>query len=139
MPSAHQNPFAPTDRMLRQFSGLWIVVFGAAAGLQEFQHARHVPALTLAALAITIGPLGLMWPRAIKPIFIAWMALAYPIGWVVSRVVLGIVFHGLFTPVALIFRAIGRDALRLKPRPEAATFWLPKARAVDKAQYLRQF
>jgi hypothetical protein len=88
---------------------------------------------------VTIGPLGLAWPRAIKPIFIGWMALVYPIGWVVSHVILGILFYGMFTPVALIFRIIKRDALGLKPQPQGATYWLPKPNAPDKAKYLRQF
>jgi hypothetical protein len=139
MSSESTSPFAPTDRMLRQFSGLWIVFFGAIAARQEFHHHRHVLALVLAVAALTIGILGLAWPRGIKPIFIGWMALAYPIGWIVSRVILGALFYGLFTPVAWIFRMIGRDALGLRPQPQAATYWLPKSQAPDKSQYLRQF
>ncbi len=90
-------------------------------------------------LAVTVGPLGLMRPRIIRPVFIGWMALAYPIGWSVSRIVLGVVFYGLFTPVAWIFRIIGRDELGLKPQPLAATYWRSKPRPTDKAKYLRQF
>ena len=135
------SPFAPSDRMLRQFAALWIVFFGAIAARQEFHYHRDVVAIAVAALAVTVGPLGLLFPRAIRPVFIGWMGLAFPIGWVVSRVVLGVIFYGLFTPVALLFRLIGRDVLVLKARPEAATYWCPKpgAGAGDRAQYLRQF
>jgi hypothetical protein len=139
MSSATDSPFKPSDRMLRQFSGLWIVFFGAIAARQEFHHHRHTVALTLAAVAVVIGSLGLAWPRLIKPIFVGWMALALPIGWVVSRVILGILFYGLFTPVALIFRLMGRDAMALKPQPQAATYWLPKDHDVDKSRYFNQF
>ena len=90
-------------------------------------------------LAVTVGPLGIAWPRAITPLFIGWMALVYPIGWIVSRIVLGLLFYGLFTPVALVFRIIGRDELRLKPEPQTTTYWQPKPHAIDKTQYLRQF
>ena len=139
MSSSHPNPFAPSDRMLRQFSGLWIIFFGLIALLQELHHHRHTLALVLAILAVTIGPLGLAWPRAIKPIFIGWMALAYPIGWTISRLVLGLLYYGMFTPVAWLFRLSGRDELKLKPRREAATYWQPKPAAPDKARYFRQF
>jgi hypothetical protein len=139
MSSAANNPFKPTDRMLRQFSGIWIVFFGAIAALQEFHHQRHGLALVLAALAVTAGPIGLAWPRAIRPIFIGWMVVVYPIGWVVSRLILGTLFYGMFTPVAWFFRLTGRDALGLKRQPEAATYWQAKAGARDKSQYLRQF
>jgi hypothetical protein len=139
MSAEHDSPFNPTARMLRQFGGIWIVFFGAIAAWQEFHHHRRGVAITLAVLAVTIGPLGLVWPRGIRPIFIGWMALVYPIGWTVSRVVLGLIFYGLFTPVAWFFRVTDRDALGLKPRRSADTCWQPKGRVTDKAQYLRQF
>jgi hypothetical protein len=93
----------------------------------------------LAVLAVTVGLLGLTWPRRIKPVFVAWMALAFPIGWIVSRVILGLLFYGLFTPVAWILRLKGRDELGLKRQPEATTYWHRKPSATDKSQYLRQF
>lgn len=122
--------------MLRQFSGIWIVFFGAIAARQEYHH-HHTVAIVLAALAFTLGPLGLVWPRVMKPIFVGWMRLTHPIGWVVSRLVLGLIFYGLFTPFAWVFRLMGRDALRLKPQPQASTYWLVKPRA-DLSQYFRQ-
>jgi len=139
MSGLHNSPFAPTDRMLRQFSGLWVIFFGAMATRQEFHYERHTAAMALAVVALTAGPIGMIWPRAIRPIFIGWMALAYPIGWTVSKIVLGAIFYGLFTPVAFIFRLNGRDALRLKPSPNAVTYWCAKEGASDQVQYLRQF
>jgi Saxitoxin biosynthesis operon protein SxtJ len=139
MSSANDNPFKPSDRMLRQFSGLWILFFGAIAAWQGLHQHRHSTAIILAVVAVVGGVLGLAWPRGIKPIFIGWMALAFPIGWVISRLILGILFYGLFTPVAWIFRLMGRDAMALKPQPQAATYWLPKEHDVDKARYFNQF
>jgi hypothetical protein len=137
--SAPKSLFSPTDRMLQQFAALWIVFFLAIAARQEFRHGRHVLAIVLVALAVTVGPMGLAWPRMIRPVFVGWMALAYPIGWVVSRIVLGVIFYGLFTPVAWVFRLMGRDALALKSQPNAVTYWQSKPVATDKAQYMRQF
>jgi len=137
--SAPETLFNPSDRVLRQFAALWIVFFLAIAARQEYHHQRHTVAIVLAVLAVTIGPLGLAWPRIIRPVFTGWMRVTYPIGWVVSRVVLGIIFYGLFTPVAWLFRIMGRDALMLKPRPDSGTYWCPKPSASDKAQYMRQF
>lgn len=138
MHPSHPNPFAPSDRMLRQFAGLWILFFGALAGWKALHHDPRW-AMILSGLAVTLGPLGLAWPRAIKPVFIGWMALAWPIGWLVSRVILGILFYGMFTPIAALFRLAGRDTLRLRPQPQAATYWLPKPQAAGKEQYLRPF
>ena len=139
MSSERESPFNPTDRILRQFSAIWVVFFGAVAAWQEIHHDRHTLAFVLGVLAITLGPLGLAWPRIIRPVFIGWMALVYPIGWTVSRIVLGTIFYGLFTPLAWVFRLSGRDELGLKPRPDASTYWQSKPAATDKARYLRQF
>jgi RsiW-degrading membrane proteinase PrsW (M82 family) len=130
---------APDDRTLRQFAVLWIAFFAALALAQEFYHHRHVLALVLGVLAMTVGLMGLVWPRAIKPIFVGWMVLVFPIGWTISHIILGILFYLIFSPVALLFRIIGRDALALKPRPTLATYWRPKPQPKDKSEYLRQF
>jgi len=132
------SPFNPTDRMLRQFAGLWIVFFAMMAARLAF---RGDPkwAFAVAAMAVTVGPMGIVWPRAIRPIFIGWMAAAYPIGWVVSRLVLGVIFYGLFTPVAFVLRLTGRDALGLEAKRAEHSYWQTKPHAADQSQYLRQY
>ena len=137
--SPPNHPFRPTDRLLRQFSGLWIVFFLAIAVRQELHDHRHLVATVLGVLAVAVGVLGLAWPRRIKPVFVAWMAVALPIGWIVSRVTLGVLFYGLFTPVAWTLRLKGRDELGLKQQPEVTSYWHRKPSATDKSQYLRQF
>jgi hypothetical protein len=135
----HDKMIEPTERMLRQFAGLWIVFFTALAAWHGLYHGRAIVGTILVALAVTIGPMGLVWPSAIRPIFVGWMALAYPVGWVVSRVVLGVLFYGIFTPVAYVFRLTHRDELGLKRKIDATTHWETKQGATDKKQYLRQF
>jgi len=43
-----------------------------------------------------------------------WMAFGLLLGKIVSPVVMGIIFFGLFTPISLLMRLFGRDELRLK-------------------------
>ena len=40
--------------------------------------------MVLWGLAVVIGGVGLVAPAAIKPVFVAWTVLAFPIGWTVS-------------------------------------------------------
>ncbi len=128
----------PTDRMLRQFSALWIVAFLiVAARLVTHQHGQIAAAV--AVVTVAIGLIGLIWPRAVRPVFFGSLLVTYPIGWVVSHVILAILFYGLFTPIGLFFRARGRDVLGLKPRPQSTTYWQLKPGPKDKSQYLRQF
>ena len=56
------------------------------------------------------------------PLNKAWFLLGIGLGKVVSPIVLGIIFFGLITPIALIARLIGRDELKLK-RPKTSSYW----------------
>lgn len=130
--------FQPPTRTLRQFAGLWVAFFGGLACWHGLVKERPVVGLILAGLAVTIGPLGLVKPQAIRPIFVGWMVAVFPIGWVVSRVLLALLFYGLFTPVGLLFRLIGRDVLNRRRQPELPTYWAPKPAAADVRSYYRQ-
>jgi hypothetical protein len=124
---------------LRQFAGLWLVFFAGLACWQGLGNGRPTLGLSFAGLALAVGPLGLVKPRAIRWLFVGWMVLAFPIGWTISRLLLACLYYGVFTPVALLFRAIGRDVLCRRRRSGAATYWAPKPQAANVHSYFRQF
>jgi hypothetical protein len=130
--------FNPPTRTLRQFAGLWLIFFAALATWQGFMRGHLGLGLGLAVLAVTIGPLGLLKPQVVRPIYVGWMIVAFPIGWTMSRVVLGLLFYGVFTPVAFLFRLKGRDVLCRQPRPDKGTHWTPKPMPTDVRCYFRQ-
>jgi hypothetical protein len=130
-------PLKPSSRMLRQFGVLWMVFFGGLAAWRGLIHADTRLALVFAVLALTLGPAGVVWPTILRPVFIAWVILAFPVGWVVSRVLLVTLFASMI-PVALFFRLRGRDALRLRQRGHTTTYWTPKTGAESVRSYLRQ-
>jgi len=129
--------FNPSEKTLRQFGGLFLIVFGVLAIFEAL--VRHHPRLALVygALSLVLGPLGLIRPAALRPIWVAWSVVAFPIGWAVSMVFLAMLFYGLFTPIALVFRMMGRDPLTLRPA-KVRSYWRPKVAARDKRQYFRQ-
>jgi hypothetical protein len=132
-------PRSPSTTMLRQFAGLWLIFFGSIAAWQWLARGRIGIAAMLATLAIGVGVLGLARPQAVRPIFVGWMILAFPIGWTVSLILLGLVYYGLFLPLGLVFRLMGRDALLLRPRPGLTTYWTPRSAPADIRRYFRQF
>jgi 4-hydroxybenzoate polyprenyltransferase len=126
-----------TDRMVRQFAGLWLLFFGLLAFSYGYLRHQTSTGVGLAALAITVGISGLLRPAAIRPVFRGAMLVATPIGWIVSNVILAVLFFGLFTPFALFFRLVGRDALQRR-RDNRETHWVPKATPADMRRYFRQ-
>jgi hypothetical protein len=132
-------PFKPTTKALRQFAAAWLIFF-LAFGAHQYL-VRHHPGVGLAlmSMAVVIGLLGLVKPSAVRWIFIGWTVLAFPIGWVISALMLLLMFYGILTPVAMFFRMQGRDLLRRKRAPEGTTFWVPKESPQDVRSYFRQY
>jgi hypothetical protein len=137
-PLREGHDVSTTDRTLRQFAGLWLLFVGALAYWLGVARDRWTLAYVLAGLAVVPGLAGLLVPQVIRPLFVALMALTYPIGWVVSKVLLLVLYYGVFTPVGLVFRLIGRDALKRGFQPGQPTYWVPKPAAADLASYFRQ-
>ena len=128
----------PPPRQLRQFAGLFLVVFLALAAWRWFGGRGDAWAVGLAVAAVVAGVPGMLFPVLVRPIYTGWMVAAFPIGWTVSRVVLGAMFFLLFTPVGLAFQLAGRDLLGIK-RTRRETYWTPKRRPATAREYFRQF
>jgi len=131
--------FHPKTKELRQFAGLWLLFFGGLAAWRYGTRGNGSAVTALAVLALTVGPIGLWKPRLLRPIYVGWMILAFPIGWTVSRIILGILFFGVFTPIALWFRLFGRDPLDRRRQPEISSYWVSKTAPADVRGYFRQF
>jgi hypothetical protein len=86
-----------------------------------------------------VGGLGLIRPAAMRWLFVGATVLAFPIGWVVSQVMLAVMYYGIITPLAVWFRLRGRDLLSRKPAPNRASFWAPKHTPSDMRAYFRQY
>jgi hypothetical protein len=129
----------PNDRVLRQFSGAWLVVFTGLAANQWIMQGSPRIAATLLAIAFVVGAAGLVRPAVVRWLFVASTVAAFPIGWVVSQVMLVILFVVVITPVALLFKLQGRDRLSRKATPGRASYWKRKITTEDMGRYLRQY
>src|SRR5262249_15578768 len=119
----------PPARTLRQFAVLWLAFFGGLAVWHAVVHGRQGLGWGLGGVAVVVAAPGLFWPRVLKPLFIGCSVATFPIGWLVSRLVLAGMFFGVLTPVALLFRWAGRDVLRVRRAENTETYWLPKPQA----------
>jgi len=66
-----------------------------------------------------------------------WMAFGMLLGKIVSPIILGIIFFGLFTPLGIFMRIIGRDELRLKLK-DRTSFWKNKNLTTIASQNFKQ-
>ena len=132
-------PFNPSRKVLRQFAALWLVCFLALGASQWLVRDRPMLGLALAAAAGVVGLPGLLRPALLRWIFVVWMVVAFPIGWLISWLMLAVVYFLVLTPMALFFRLRGRDLLGRNPAPEERSFWEPKQSPRELRSYFRQF
>lgn len=90
-------------------------------------------------LAVAVGLFGLLWPPLVNPIYRAWMVAAFPVGWLISHVLLAAVFYLVLTPIGLLLRAFGHYPLQRKFDRQAETYWIARRRDAPPRRYFRQF
>ncbi|MGK7877325.1 MAG: SxtJ family membrane protein [Xenococcaceae cyanobacterium] len=64
-------------------------------------------------------------PATLKPVYQVWMRIGLVLGWVNTRIILGIVFYGLIMPMGAIMRLFNRDPMARKFEVELQTYRLP--------------
>ena len=58
--------------------------------------------------------LGLSFPSILKPIYLIWMIFAVIIGWVMTRIILSVLFYLIISTIGIFARLVGKDFLNLK-------------------------
>ena len=101
-----------TSRQLREFSVIWLVFFCGVAVTQWSANSKL--AVILVAIGLVVGITGLIRPALVKLLFSVAMAIAFPIGWVITRLLLCFLFFCIFTPVGWLFRRLKRDPLHIR-------------------------
>jgi hypothetical protein len=76
------------------------------------------PWIVAAAFAVP----ALLFPQVLKHVFLLWMKIGHALGWINSRIILGILFFLMFAPVALVLRLLGKDMLKQRLDASATTY-----------------
>ena len=66
--------------------------------------------------------LALAWPRSLTQIYRLWMRVGEVLGWINTRIILGVLFYLLFTPLGVYMRLRGKDPMRRTLAPEAESY-----------------
>ncbi|MCA9124877.1 MAG: hypothetical protein H6822_09205 [Planctomycetaceae bacterium] len=129
----------PSRKELRAFS-LLLIGFGAIVATVLLKRLEsHTPALATLLVTGVIGLIGVVIPTAIRPLYVVWMALAFPIGWTVSHLMMLAVFYLVLTPIGLLMRLCGRDPMQRRLDRSAKSYWLARTPRGDTKSYFRQF
>jgi len=94
----------------------------------------------LAAVAVFLW--GLIHPESLKPVYCAWSYFTRCIAFIITSLILAVVFYIGFTGVGLLRKAFGKDPMHRKYDPAASSYWIQRAGAdaeFEPARYEKQF
>ena len=101
-------------------------IFALIAGW-NYPRGRMTVVLVFGALAALLAFAGLLVPPAARAFHVGWMKFATALGWVNSRVLLTLLFYGVFAPYGFVSRLFGRDPLNRR-RAAGDTHWTTRKR-----------
>jgi len=121
----------------RKFGFFFAFVFAVAAAY--FYNATNMTwAYAFIAASLIFLVITLVKDDALLPLNKLWMRFGLLLGMIVSPIVLGVIFFGIFAPIALLMRMSGRDELRLKFNNKA-THWISRSEPIKSDSFKHQF
>jgi hypothetical protein len=130
----------PTRKQLREFGltlGGAFLVIGGIFAWRHPERGWHLPVWGVGGALVLLG---LALPRVLKLPFQLWMAFAFVLGQVMTRVILTITYAVAFTGMGLLMRALGKDLLEEKWAPGAQkSYWRDREPQLIENRHLRPF
>ncbi len=111
---------------VRSFASLFTGVFALALAYGLYKGWASTLNAALGAAALAVAAAGIFKPAVLEPLNRAWFKFGLLLGKIVSPIVLGVIFFVVITPVSIVTRLAGRDALRLRKR-SVNSYWIDRA------------
>ena len=137
---------------MRQFAWASLCLFPAVAGFLAWRHGLPTAwVLALSGIGVLVaivelvlvnllGSLGVLLEKLIpRALYQILSLLAFPIGFVISHVLMATIFYLVMTPIGLFFRLVNRDALGRKLQPDRTSYWRDRGPARDPSSYFKLY
>jgi polyferredoxin len=132
------NQIVINRKKLRDFSFI-ISIALTFVGLYFVWKGNNFLYLYYLSIAITILLLGLILPKVLTPLYYPWMVLAISLGFIMTRLILTILYYCVITPIGLLSRLLGKHFLELKWDHSQTSYWNKRRESLSKQSYERQF
>ncbi len=116
-------PSAPEPSSPKAFGWLIVAVTLFFAVRSVLENKPELFSYVLSGLAFILIGLTVWLPWLFGPFNRAWHQFGLLLGKIVSPIVLGFIFFGILTPLALFLKLMKRDPLHLKPRQQKS-YWV---------------
>lgn len=105
-------------------SALVVAAVFVAIALWNIYRGRMIQVTIFGGIAGAITLIGLI-PVAARAFHRFWMGIAAVLGYINSRILLSVLYYGVFTPVGLVRRLMGRDPMQRRGAPQPS-YWVTR-------------
>jgi saxitoxin biosynthesis operon SxtJ-like protein len=129
MTQTSHEVFSRDEKLVTGSDRSFGLVMAAAFAVVTALNAWHIGRLWpwtggLAALFIAAS---LLRPAVLNPLNRVWMRFGLLLHKIVNPIIMALLFFGTVWPTGLVMRMMGRDLLRLKREPDAASYWIVRS------------
>ncbi len=126
-----------SPRALRRFGfTVGLVVLALGCLLVWRQRGAGWPLVSIGALMVVSAALA---PSSLKWVHAPWMMVSFVLGWIVTRILLTVVFFLVVTPIGLLQRLFGKRIIEVAFQPNTASYWQARTRRPLPEDYEKQF
>lgn len=128
MDTLNRKDEPPGKKQLREFGLVTgAIVVGLFGLLLPWLFDRALPVWPWVVAAV-LWVWALLLPASLAPVYRGWLAFGHVLGWINTRIILGIMFYLLFLPVGLVIRLLGKDPMARKIDKSTETYRVTHAR-----------
>ena len=112
------------------------IILTLVAAVQWYLAVELYPYFLISACVILLS--GLLIPVVIKPLFILFSYIGFVLGWIMTRIILSLLFYLVFTPIGLVLKLTGKKLLDTAAHDNRESYWIerPEGEGMD---FTKQF
>ncbi len=129
----------PTARDLKIFGVLLAVFSCVVVTIVWWKFASPRWAIRIGSVASILLLVYAAAPSLRRSIYVGWMMAVYPIGVIISLLLLVVLYYVVLTPIGWLRRALVGDPLTRGWDPEAESYWSDREVVSEPERYFRQY
>jgi len=114
-----------TIKDLRNFGLIVGGIFGLIAFWPLVVRGQQIRIWAISVSVALLVP-AIVAPSTLEPVHRVWMKVGHVLGWINTRILLGIVFYGIVTPIGFFARLFGKDSMTLHVKEPVESYRRPK-------------
>lgn len=130
----------PSEKQLRNFGDITLFMCNfVGLTMMWLAGLTNKVFLSICIGGMTIYLLSRISTKLVRPVFVGLTVVTFPVGWLISHVVMVLFYYIVISGVGLVFKLLNRDPLHMACNPEAESYWMRYEHKRTAKDYFHQF